>query len=52
VASNPIWRTYGTCPNCASLIRRDGTIGTVQTWLDVAAMERAIRALVVGQGDR
>lgn len=47
-ATNPIWCTYGTCPNCAFLVRQDGTLDTVQTWLDTAAMERAIR-VVVGQ---
>jgi hypothetical protein len=45
-ANNPIWCTYGTCPNCAFLIRRDGTIDTVQTWFDAGAMERAIRTLL------
>jgi hypothetical protein len=45
-ANNPIWCTYGTCPNCAFLIRRDGTIDTVQTWFDATAMDRAIRTLL------
>ena len=45
-AANPIWCTYGTCPNCAFLIRRDGTIDTVQTWFDATAMDRAIRTLL------
>jgi len=45
-ANNPIWCTYGTCPNCAFLIRQDGTVDTVQTWVDVSAMERAIRTLL------
>jgi hypothetical protein len=45
-ANNPAWCTYGTCPNCAFLIRQDGTVDTVQTWLDPSAMERAIRALL------
>jgi hypothetical protein len=44
--TNPIWCTYGTCPNCAFLIRQDGVIDVVQTWLDTAAMERAIRTLL------
>ena len=47
-ATNPIWCTYGTCPNCAFLVRQDGTLDTVQTWLNPVAMERAIR-VVVGQ---
>lgn len=42
---NPAWCTYGPCPNCAYLIRRDGIIDTVQTWVDVDAMESAIDAL-------
>jgi hypothetical protein len=45
-AINPAWCTYGTCPNCAFLIRPDGTIDTVQTWFDRDVMERAIRALL------
>ena len=45
-ATNPVWCTYGTCPNCAFLVRQDGTIDTVQTWLDPSAMERAVRALL------
>jgi len=45
-ATNPIWCTYGTCPNCAFLIRQDGRLDTVQTWLDTAAMERAVRTLL------
>lgn len=45
-ATNPLWCTYGTCPNCAFLVRQDGTLDTVQTWLDVVAMERAIRTLL------
>jgi hypothetical protein len=45
-AVNPVWCTYGTCPNCAFLIRQDGTIDAVQTWFEPDAMERAILALV------
>ena len=44
--ANPMWCTYGTCPNCAFLIRQDGIIDTVQTWLDVPAMERAMQSLL------
>jgi len=44
--NNPVWCTYGTCPNCAFLIRQDGTVDTVPTWVDVSAMERAIRTLL------
>ena len=45
-AANPAWCTYGTCPNCAFLIRQDGTIDTVQTWFERDAMERAVKALL------
>lgn len=45
-AANPVWCTYGTCPNCAFLIRQDGTIDTVQTWFDATTMEQAIRRLL------
>jgi hypothetical protein len=44
--NNPAWCTYGTCPNCAFLIRQDGIIDTVQTWIDTASMQMAIDALV------
>jgi hypothetical protein len=44
--TNPAWCSYGTCPNCAFLIRQDGMIDTVQLVLSVPTMERAIRALV------
>jgi hypothetical protein len=40
--NNPIWCTYGTCPNCAYLIRQDGVIDTVQTWVNVNQMKAAI----------
>jgi hypothetical protein len=44
--TNPIWCTYGTCANCSFLVRQDGVVDTVQLWLDVAAIEQAIRRLV------
>jgi len=44
--TNPVWCTYGTCPNCAFLIRQDGTVDTVQTWFNASAMEQAIRSLL------
>jgi hypothetical protein len=46
---NPMWCSYGTCPNCAFLVRRDGTVDTVQTWFDAAGMERAMRTLLAAQ---
>jgi len=48
--ANPAWCTYGTCPNCAFLIRRNGTVHTVQTWFDAAQMESAMRSLLSGAG--
>ncbi len=44
--NNPVWCTYGPCPNCAYLIRQDGIVDTVETWLDVAAMQSKIDALL------
>jgi hypothetical protein len=44
--NNPAWCTYGTCPNCAFLIRQDGTIDTAQTWFDATDMEAAIHSLL------
>jgi len=46
--TNPIWCTYGTCPNGTFLVRQDGVIATVQLWLDPAAIEQAIRTLLGG----
>jgi hypothetical protein len=40
--NNPIWCTYGPAPNSAYLIRQDGILDTVQTWLDVDGMRDAI----------
>lgn len=45
-AVNPIWCTYGTCPNCAFLVSQDGTLSAVQTWFNATQMEQAIRQLV------
>jgi hypothetical protein len=44
--TNPVWCTYGPCPNCAYLIGQDGIIQTTQQWFDVEAMEKAIGALL------
>ena len=43
--NNPVWCTYGTCPNCSYLIHRDGIIHTTQDWFDAGEMERAITDL-------
>jgi hypothetical protein len=46
--NNPVWCTYGTCPNCAFLIGQDGLIDVVQTWVDVEYMKEAIDRLFAG----
>ena len=46
VQVNPFWCTYGTAPNAAYLIRKDGTFHTVQTWFNAPAMEAALRNLL------
>ena len=43
--NNPVWCTYGPCPNCAFLIGQDGVIDTVQTWID-ASVQNAIDGLL------
>jgi len=43
---NPVWCTYGPCPNCAFLIGQDGILDTVQDWVDADAMQGAIDALL------
>ena len=40
--NNPVWCTYGPCPNCSYLIRQDGIIDTVQLWFDAEKMKTAI----------
>lgn len=44
--NNPVWCTYGPAPNSAYLIRQDGILDTVQTWLDVDDMRSAIDRLL------
>lgn len=44
--NNPLWCTYGPCPNCGFLIRQDGIIQRAQTWIDVDEMEAEIDALL------
>jgi len=46
--NNPLWCTYGTCPNCVFLIAQSGTLHTVQTWLNVDEMQTAMDALLAG----
>jgi hypothetical protein len=44
--NNPVWCTYGPCPNCAYLIRQDGAIDSVQNWVDVLQMQSNIDRLL------
>ena len=44
--NNPLWCSYGPNPNSAYLVDRSGTLRVVQAWLDVPAMEAAIRQMV------
>jgi hypothetical protein len=44
--ANPFWCTYGTAPNAGYVIRRDGTIATVQTWFDATAIESVLRTVI------
>ena len=46
--NNPVWCTYGPCPNCAYLIGQDGVVDTVQTWFDAEDIETAIDTLLGG----
>ena len=46
--NNPVWCTYGPCPNCAFLITQEGIIDTVQTWFDAEDMESALDELLAG----
>jgi len=44
--NNPVWCTYGPCPNCSYLIRQDGIIDSNQMWLDAADMKDSIDSLL------
>ncbi len=46
--NNPVWCSYGPCPNCAYLIGQDGTIDTTQEWFSANSMETAIDELLGG----
>jgi hypothetical protein len=43
---NPVWCTYGPCPNCAYLIRQDGTVEKSQTWVNVTDMKPFIDGIL------
>ena len=44
--NNPVWCTYGPCPNCAYLINQQGIIEEAQTWFEDTDMESAINDLL------
>jgi hypothetical protein len=44
--NNPVWCTYGPCPNCSYLIGQDGIIVDTQRWVDPSDVERAIDNLI------
>ena len=44
--NNPVWCTYGPCPNCAYLVDQDGVIDTTQTWFNADQMKTAIDNLL------
>ena len=44
--NNPVWCTYGPCPNCSYLIDQDGIIHTTQIWFNAEGMEKAINDLL------
>ncbi len=46
--NNPVWCTYGTCPNCSFLIRQDGVLAEVlrRTPSKVADLQTAIKKLL------
>jgi hypothetical protein len=43
---NPVWCTYGPCPNCAYLIRQDGIVEKSQTWVNVTDMKPFIDGIL------
>jgi len=44
--NNPMWCSYGNCPNCTFLIGQDGRIDTTQTWFNANGMRSAINDLL------
>lgn len=44
--TNPVWCTYGTCPNCSFLIGQDGNVAAVNTWVNSTDLKRDIDALL------
>lgn len=46
--NNPVWCTYGTCPNCSFLIGKNGVIveAITKTPSSLSSLEASIQALV------
>jgi hypothetical protein len=44
--NNPVWCTYGPCPNCAYLIRQDGIVEKTQRWVNVDDIKPFIDTLL------
>ena len=44
--NNPMWCSYGNCPNCAFLIGQNGRLHTTQLWLDADGMRTAFDDLL------
>jgi hypothetical protein len=44
--NNPMWCSYGNCPNCAFLIGQDGRIDTTQLWFGADGMLSAFDDLL------
>jgi hypothetical protein len=46
---NPVWCTYGPCPNCGFLIGQDGVVQSSQQWIDAESMRIEIDWLLTNQ---
>ena len=45
-SADPVWCTYGPCPNCAYLIGQDGHVAAAQTWVNATDLQRDIDDLL------
>ena len=45
-SDNPVWCTYGTCPNCSFLIGQDGNVAAVNSWVNDNDLQRDIDSLL------
>jgi hypothetical protein len=39
---NKVWQAYGSAPNCAYLIGKDGKIAAAAAWMDPSQLRAAI----------